>query len=170
VVLDSVIQELDDGRDRGHPDAEKTEALVKKGLLEIVSLNGAALDHFESLVIGPATATLDDGEAATLAHAHNCAAIPLIDERKARRICRARFPDLRIGCTLDVIRASPVQIALGKDGLAEAVHNALRNARMRVPEEYLDWVLDIVGKDRVALCSSLPRLARSKSRFPRAPL
>jgi len=42
--------------------------LVADQLFELVQLDGAAMAHFESLAIGPAIYTLDDGEAATIAY------------------------------------------------------------------------------------------------------
>jgi predicted nucleic acid-binding protein len=54
-------------------------------------------------VVGPAQTTLDDGEAATIAHAVALNGVALIDERKANRICTERFPELRIASTVDIL-------------------------------------------------------------------
>ena len=42
-------------------------------------------------------------EAATIAYALAHAGTALIDEHKATRICRERFPALRLACTTDVL-------------------------------------------------------------------
>src|ERR1035441_3040681 len=68
-VVDVVQGELEDGRRNGRHDADLLNRLAADGLLEIVQLDEAATAHFESLVIGPAITTLDDGEAATIAYA-----------------------------------------------------------------------------------------------------
>ena len=74
-----------------------------------------------------------DGEA-ILGALPNCArersAIALIDDRKAIRICADRFPELAVGCTVDVLAQRHVQAALDRR-LADAVFNALDPLRVR---------------------------------------
>ena len=50
---------------------------------------------------------------------------------------------------------------LGYDGTADAVFNALRLARMRVPPSALKWVAELIGPERFALCECLPRAFRA---------
>ena len=120
------------------------------------------MSHFSSLVSGSAAETLDDGEAATIACAIERAAVALVDERKAIRFCAERFPNLAVGCTVDVLAQHHVQAALGP-GLVDAVFNALDRGRMRVPEKYGRWVVDLIGKERAAGCRSLPKRFRTES-------
>jgi len=120
------------------------------------------MSHFESLVSGSAAETLDDGEAATIACAIERAAVALIDDRKAIRICTERFPNLTVGCTVDVLAQRHVQAALGRQ-LGEAVYSALENGRMRVPDRYGPWVVDLIGKERAAGCRSLAKRFRESS-------
>jgi len=159
-VTHIVPGELDSGRSHGRRDAALLEELVVAGLVDIVQLEEEAERHFEQLVIGPAAMTLDDGEAATIAYAVSRSAVAIIDERKATRICGERFPALRIGSTVDLFAHEHVQERLGAALLAEAVFNALHRGRMRVLTHHIDWVVGLIGKDRAALCVSLPSAVR----------
>ena len=86
--------------------------------------------------------------------------MPLVDERKANRICAERFATLRLGCTIDVFSHPKVHENLGQKALADAVFNALYHGRMRILAHHAEWVIGLIGTDRAALCVSLPRSAR----------
>jgi predicted nucleic acid-binding protein len=161
VVADVIPAELETGRSRGHPHADRLRELIDSGAIRVACLGAMGMRHFEDLVIGPAFATLDDGEAATLAYAAEHAAVALIDERKAARICAERFPALRIACTVDVLTHASVAGRLGPEGLAEAVYKALQHGRMRVLPHHLEYVVSLIGPSRAALCLSLPQSVRS---------
>jgi len=160
VVVDAVPAELDTGRRRGRHNSDRLNELVNASLVEIVSLGDVATQHFSELVIGPAATTLDDGEAATIAYAIEQAGTAFIDERKALRICSSRYPELRVGCTVDLLTHPDVRARLGAETLAEATFNALQGGRMRVLPNHLDKVVNLVGSERAARCESLPRLIR----------
>lgn len=163
VIADVISAELETGRSRGHAHADRLRELVDTGVINVVRLGNIAMKHFEELVIGPAFATLDDGEAATLAYAAEHAAVALIDERKAARICAERFPAVRIVSTVDVLTHPSVEGRLGREGLAEAVYQALQVGRMRVPPQHLEYVVRLIGSTRAAVCASLPKSARSSA-------
>lgn len=161
IVPAAVPAELENGRAKGRRDADRLRALVADGLVQVVPLGEPGDGHFEELVIGPAAQTLDDGEAATIACALERGLSALIDESKARRICADRFPLLTLGCTVDLF-AHPALARGMKDGaLATAVHNALCQGRMRVFPHQVDWVVELIGPQRAAMCQSLPRAARA---------
>jgi predicted nucleic acid-binding protein len=162
MVVDVVPAELEEGRRRGRQDADLLNQLVAVDLIEVVRLNDLAVKHFEELVIGPAAKTLDDGEAATIAYAVGHGAIPLVDERKASRICAERFPKLRVGCTVDIFTHPEVLRRLGRQALARAIFKALYHGRMRVLPHHIDWVVGLIGTDQAALCTSLPGSVRVK--------
>lgn len=128
--------------------------------LETVSLKGAAVRVFRELVSGPGPQTLGDGEAATIAFANEEGAVAVMDDRKALRICNARFPDLRTASTVDILTHRRVCTTFGEHRSADLVFEALQNARMRVPESYLRWTVDLIGQDRANLCLSLPKRVR----------
>jgi predicted nucleic acid-binding protein len=161
VVVDVVPRELETGRAHGRETCDRLNELVTAGVVAIVELGDDAAPHFEELVIGAAAATLDDGEAATIAYALAHAGTALIDERKATRICAERFPQLRVACTVDVLIHPDVQRQLGPDVLAEAAFNALHGGRMGVLPHHLEWIVGLIGDERAALCQSLPRRVRA---------
>ena len=160
LAVDAVAAELEEGRRRGKFDATLLDELILARNIEIVSLGDRSCQTFEELVVGRAAVTLDDGEAATIAYAAEHDAIPIIDERKASRICGERYPALRLGCSVDLFLHPNVVDALGLVRLAEAVLNALQKARMRIPPRHLEWVVGLIGAEKAAQCRSLPRAAR----------
>jgi predicted nucleic acid-binding protein len=160
LVVDIVREELEGGRHRHRQDVDLLHDLAKNKIVEIVSLDATGEGYFEQLVIGDAKDTLDDGEAATIAHAASFNGIAVFDETKATRICAQGFPALRLGRTMDIFSHPAVRDALGGGGLADAVFNALYHGRMRVFPHYVDWVVALIGIDRAEQCTSLPRSVR----------
>ena len=163
LIVSEVRLELEEDRQTGRNDSAALAALVASGRAEIVRLGDGGIQHFSDLVSGPAVQTLDDGEAATIAYALEMehSMIPLIDERKANRICVERFAELVTGSSVDLLAQGDVQAALGRDRLADAVFNALYYGRMRVLPHHLQWVVSLIGQERAAQCPSLPRSVRS---------
>ncbi|GER06675.1 hypothetical protein GCM10007972_13170 [Iodidimonas muriae] len=168
IVPDVVVSELESGSHKGRSNAELLRDLIKDGQLNVVTMGDVAVGYFEDLVIGPARDTLDDGEAATIACALEIGGVPLIDERKARRICDERHPGLAYGYTVDIFAHPNVGKALGDADLAQAVLNALTEARMRVLPQHLDWVVNLVGPENAANCNSLPRSARLQAKVAKS--
>ena len=149
---------LDGGR-RGNP----IDPYLESGSLESVVLSGGALETFIELVGAAPPDDLGDGEAATLAHAHDVSSVAVIDERKARRISTERFPDLQVVSTVDLLRHDAVASAL-RGGLGDAVLSALQHGRMRVPPVHEEWVIEQIGRDNARQCPSLPRRLRMRTR------
>jgi hypothetical protein len=76
------------------------------------------------------------------------------------RICARDFPALHLGCTVDILSHPCLERALGRAALAEAVFQALNRGRMRVFARHLNWVTELIGVERAAICTSLPVSAR----------
>jgi predicted nucleic acid-binding protein len=127
VAVDVIPGELDTGRQQGHPHADALRDLVAAGHIEIVALGDTGWQHFETLVVGHAWETLDDGKAATIAYAAEREAVAIIDEKKGTRICAARFPGLEVVTTVDVLLHPEVRLKLGDRAFADAVFAALRD-------------------------------------------
>lgn len=160
VVTENACAELEIGARNGHDDYRKLTELIDAGLIQRVRLGAADAPIYESLIDGSAARTLDDGEAATIAYAHQNACIPLIDERKARTLCAVAFPGLYVASTTELLMHGVVAGAIGAQSQADALVNALTVARMRVPPEHLEELTALIGPERAALCASLPRAAR----------
>lgn len=160
VVVDVVLGELEDGRRNGRRDADLLSELVADSVFELVRLDDVATQHFEGLVVGTAIETLDDGEAATIAYALSNGVSAAIDERKATSICAQRFPHLSLCSTVDILARPEVERALGREELSDAVFQSLFHGRMRVLPHCIDWVMNLIGPERSALCKSLPRAVR----------
>lgn len=157
-----VLDELEAGQRRGYTDVEVLEQLIKKGFVDVLPLGDIGETYFEELVVGPAIETLDDGEAATIASALEHSGVALIDERKANRICREKYPALLTACTVDIFSHPRVYSALGRKVLSLSVFNALRNARMQVMQHHIDWVVKLVGPENINECNSLSKTVRER--------
>lgn len=155
-VTDQVFAEVHvDPRDRKrNPDV--LGPFVASGVLLRVTLDDTALETFLDLT-GAEPDGLDDGESATIAYAIHRGSSAVLDESKARVICSRSYPHLHVVTTVDLLRSDAVRDALGEDGATEAIFQALRLARMSVPTEHAAWVRQVLGPERVGLCSSLRR-------------
>jgi predicted nucleic acid-binding protein len=164
IVMDAVVDELRMDNRSSRDDAKLLTSHIAEDLVLELAIGALKSDHFESLVLGNATDTLDDGEAATIACAIEMHAVAVIDERKARRICRARYPGVVVASTVDILALDCVTKALGDVRLAEATYNALTAARMRILPEHIEWVVSLIGAERAVLCTSLPEHVRTAIR------
>jgi predicted nucleic acid-binding protein len=160
IVTENACLELEAGAKNGHDDARQLRELIDIGLVRRVQLGTAATPVYETLIDGSAFRTLDDGEAATIALAVEAGGVALIDERKARSLCASAFPGLILSCTAELLMHGTVAAALGTQGQIDALVSALTLARMRVPLEYLAQVTALIGIERAAMCTSLPKAAR----------
>jgi predicted nucleic acid-binding protein len=156
VVPENAGNELALGAQFGHDDGAQLDALVAAGLVERIALDAVAMKTYEALIDGTHGNTLDDGEAATIAIAVRHGGVAIIDERKARRMCAQHFPIVQ-GCTAQWLLGAA---ALGPPAHAEALLNALQKGRMRVPSEYLNDVVALIGSEAAGACHSLPRVVR----------
>jgi predicted nucleic acid-binding protein len=151
-MVDIAAREVREDSRNGRSDADTLQKLTHPPALEIITLDEHGLALFESLVLA-----LDDGEAATIAAAVGRDAIPVIDERRARKICGEELPATLQASTIDLFSHPAVVSALGKDGLADIVNAALQNARMHVRVDQRDWIIELIGCERAAGCTSIPR-------------
>lgn len=157
----NALAELVGGTRNGHDDARVLQALIDDGIIDLVRLGDTGSNVYETLVDGSALRTLDDGEAATIGHAHEIGGIALIDERKATNLCGDRFPELPVVSTIQLLLHKAVVGALGQQGHVDAVIGALQKARMRVPPDQISRVVAIIGEKSASSCMSLPKAARA---------
>jgi len=161
IVPDVALEELKRGKLPGRQSAKVVEALVSSGHAKLETLPSSALTTYAALVAGPAVATLDDGEAATLALAHALDGVAIIDEKKARRLSPIHFPELQMIYTIEVLLSPAVEKTVGRIRVSDAVFAALNISRMRVPLELVSSVIEVIGHDRASLCHSLPNHSRT---------
>jgi predicted nucleic acid-binding protein len=160
-ITDVALDELDRGRPKGRRSADEVVALIHMGLSEVVPLVSEDEALFLSLVAGAASQTLDDGEAATLACAVRLGAGVVIDERKATSLAGLRFAALEVRSTCDLLLGPNVRSALGGAGLGDALFGALIGARMRVSDDHVPTVINLIG-DRAEACLSIPARFRTQ--------
>lgn len=159
-ITQTALSELERGRAKGRQAADEVAALLHLGLMQAVDLDPQDEDLFLSLVAGNAAQTLDDGEAATLVHAHRARTTAFIDERKATSLAAARFPDLVVASTVDLLFTPNVRSGLGEAVLGDALYRALLDANMRVAAHHATDVIACVGRERAETCMSLPTSVR----------
>lgn len=169
IVIDAVETEIGRSNRQKRQDKLALDSLIADGIITIASLDEDAMQTFESLVIGPAIITLDDGEAATIAYAVHTGSIAVVDERKATALSQSRFPELVTMSTMDLFASEPVRLQLGQDLLKEAIYMALVHGRMQVPKIHLDWVLQLIGQEKAIQCLSLPSSARGTASLSQNP-
>ncbi len=159
-VTNNACVELEAGVRNGHHDHARLLELIDAGLVKRIGVGAGGASVYESLIDGSTLRTLDDGEAATIACAHESGGVALIDERKASTLCGALYPGLVVVSTVKLLMHETVAAALGTQGQADALLNALTAARMRVPPEAIEQVISLIGKKNAAACASLPETAR----------
>jgi predicted nucleic acid-binding protein len=132
-------------------------ALTSERLIEQVQLGNQGRRVFLELVANDLSGGLDDGEASTIAAAleHSNDAIVVIDEKKAGRLLSERWPDRRSVSTVTLLAQPRIRSGVSDQAFADAVFSALKHARMRVPADGLDWIVELVGTERAAQCPSL---------------
>lgn len=133
-----VYDELQRGESRkGYHDAAIIKDFEKKGIIKIVSLSEESQNIFKNLVYGSAPQTLDDGEASVIAYAYISDGIALIDEKKATKICKLEYPNLKICNTIDFLRQKRFLQKFGNKMIMESIINAKNNARMPIPYYFM---------------------------------
>lgn len=154
VVPQVVADELDTETGRRNGDHGFLHGLVAQGKISIVAMTDDEYELFAALTSG--TPSLDDGEAATIAVAASREFRAVIDERKGRAQAVARMGGKEPGWTLDLLQHSAARRSLGDAALTEAIYLALREGRMRIPQEHGDAIVTLIGMERALHCSCLP--------------
>ena len=155
------LQEVDTDPSTNYSALETLAELRQRGLLNVVQMSPEAYERFLEFTGADAPDDLDDGEAATLAHASiNDEYIAVIDEIKATRIATAQNPPIETLNTLDLLSAPDLISRLGEENVADVIYFALRNARMRVPSSARRWTAIFLGHARATECPGLGRYSR----------
>lgn len=149
----------------GRDHTSELAALQRKGLLEVVSLSEAGNRIFRDSGEKSLDLELDDGEAATIAYAvtEGECNVPVIDERRATRLFKERWPGWPIIDTVTLFHTLLRHRRLSERATRDAVYSALLHARMQVALGMRPWVVDLIGQQRASKCISL-----GPYRYPRA--
>ena len=149
----------------GRDHTSELDSLQRRGLLEVVSLSEAGNRIFRDSGETSLDLELDDGEAATIAYAvsEGESNVPVIDERKATRLFKERWPGRPIVDTVTLFQMLVQHRRLSLRAARDAVHSALLHARMQVAPSMRPWVVDLIGQQRASKCISL-----GPYRYPRA--
>ncbi len=158
IVPQDVYDELKRGATNGRRDFEALDDLIGEKIIRCQDI-GAGYDLFETLTIGPSALTLDDGEAATIALAFELNGAAVVDESKGRRLALQLASGVPLLASVELFCHPVVKNALGGE-MADAVFNALQQARMHVLPSHHAWIVKLLGLERALLCHSLPRSIR----------
>ena len=132
-----------------HDLATTLEGLFRSGLLTLGKLNGAGHTLFYELVANDIVGGLDDGESATIAFAITQGLLATIDEKKATRIMRERWPSSHLANTVTLLAQQKLVNFIGRDMLSSACCSAARYGRMHIPSDAKEWFATVVGNARV---------------------
>ena len=153
-----ILEELERTPERSAAEIAFLHDLVRLRLCRLAHMSEAELDTFGQLTaISP---SLDDGEAGTIAIAASRSFIPVIDEQKGRARAANLASPVIPAWSLDLFRNAQVIDGLGKVRVTEALFQALKIGRMRIPEIFADEVIMQIGLGRACECTSLPNYRR----------
>ena len=154
IVPEVVAKELKHETSKAQGEHGFLRNLATDAKVQITAMTEAEEEIFIQLVTVPSS--LDDGEAATIAIATARNFLPVLDEKKGRTKATDLAPHRIPGWSLDLIRHPSVLHNLCDEEVTNALYLALRDGRMRIPEEHCDDVVKIIGTDRAVECTCLP--------------
>lgn len=159
IVPDIVVGELAIDSRTNRDDQSELATLVQANLLETASIPDDFQNLYHSIISGEFGMSLDDGEAATLTLANATKSAAVLDERKARRLAAKEFATMSVAMSFDFFTHPTIWRNLDGDVLATALYRAVKIGRMRVSDDQLAPLIDIIGLDRAKECASIPRKA-----------
>jgi predicted nucleic acid-binding protein len=163
LVTDIVVRELEHQTSRENGDHQFIQELMNASVIKTMSLDDQGYDLFARLVTQ--TASLGDGEAATIAAAYHQGATPVLDDKKGRTVAQGVLPNTPLLWSLDMFFHPLAQNALGKSGVAEAVYLALREGRMRIDEAQCEAVVGLIGSTKALDCICLPNFRARRTEW-----
>ena len=106
--------------------------LFDAGCLSVCRMSEQAYETYLSLLSGPSTETLDDGESAAIALSVDGLGSVVLDDKKARRILSTRFGKVASPTSLSFIVEAARRAAWGEQQLRDAITQARSVSRMAV--------------------------------------
>ena len=123
------------------------QALIKSGYLARVTMTDAEYALYLSMVQAPLGVRLDAGESATLAIANSRGHAVVMDENKGRRYLAERFPNMEAASSLTLFISATFRFGRDRVFLRNAVLSARNTARMAVPRDQRELLLDVVRNE-----------------------
>lgn len=136
VAPEQVFHEIKRNPVTKQPYSMDRHPLLRRHSVEVVRLDREELDIFLTLVSQDSVDALGDGEAAAIAVAKVRGCRLALDDRKARRIVRANYPEIRVLMTVDMLRHPEVRARLGDAACETAFSMAKQFGRMHVPKNF----------------------------------
>lgn len=124
------------------------QTLFGSGHLRLCRMSPVAYDIYLSLISGPSTQTLDDGESAAIAMSVTGVGSVVLDDKKARRICSERFSHVSIASSLHLFVEAASRGNWGDQQLVHVVQRARDVSKM-----------SIIPTERAWLASVMPQLS-----------
>lgn len=125
------------------PAAATIEKLLARGCLRTTRMGGNAYEQYLELVAANSVDALGRGESAALSYANEVRGIVVLDDRKAKRIGKKRFPSCDQWTSIELFRQARKAGAISKREMAKIVQLAISNARMHVLVEERKWLAEL---------------------------
>ncbi|MBT5264113.1 MAG: DNA-binding protein [Rhodospirillaceae bacterium] len=149
-----VANELEHETSRKNGEHSFLHGLLSGGEVILADMTDDEYALFAELTSG--FPSIDDGEAATIAVAAMRKFLCLIDEKKGRARAEVYMDQQEPAWSLDLLRHPQVVATLNPAQAADALYLALRNGRMRIPEDHCSHVVGVISPRRALECRSLP--------------
>jgi predicted nucleic acid-binding protein len=137
--------------------------LRESGLVQVVQLGAIGRAHFYELTADDLMGGWDDGEAATIALAveRGDTSVVVLDEKKAARVLAERWPGRALTHSVMLLAQAQIRGSLSSTEFAKACCCALQHARMRVPAEAVEWMVDVIGSEQARTFTTLAKMLRT---------
>lgn len=143
VIEERTLQEVQRNPFDNSAAAPVIEKLIARGHLKAMRMGSTAYEQYLELVAADSTNALGHGESAALAYANEIEAIVVLDDRKARRIGKIRYPGCEQCTSIELFRRASKAGAISRRQTAELLRLAISNARMHVWPEDRKWLTEL---------------------------
>lgn len=140
LVEENTLKEIQRDPFDGGPALPIIERLIASACLRVTRMGSAAYEHYLELVASDSVHGLGRGESAALAYANEIGAIVVLDDRKARRIGKMKFPKCIQWTSVELFKRGLRASGIPKNQTADLVRFAIGKARMHISPEDREWL------------------------------
>lgn len=137
---ESTLKEVIRNPINSEPARPYVDKLVSAGLIRITRMNDESYSHYIDLVSGEPKEALGRGESAAIAYAVEVSGVVILDDVKARRVGKARFPACVQLTSAALFRLAAERAQLTNREIVGLLDFARENARMHFLEDDQKWV------------------------------